>query len=147
METVRTAPNYTANREAVDALWRHWTHAPDEKSQALLDRGMSKRAEFNFVAAKEALDELVAYCPDYAEGWNQRAFVFFLTEDYPNALHDLEKALEITPDHIAAMSGLALTLTKLGRILAAQGVLRQALELNPYLPEKALLAKPKGTDL
>jgi len=147
MTAVRDAPNYTANREAVDRLWKHWRKAPDEKAQALLDLGIRRRDEFSFKAAEAALNELVAYCPEYSEGWNQRAFVYFLTKDYGRALQDLEKALEITPDHIAAMAGMVLTLTKLGRNRVAQKILREALALNPYLPEKSLLVEPKGKDI
>ena len=93
------------------------------------------------------LDDLVAYCPDYAEGFNQRAFAAFLAEDYAAALTDLDMALAIMPDHVAALSGKALTLMGLGRHDEAQVVLREALKLNPWLGERALLVDPPGQEL
>jgi tetratricopeptide (TPR) repeat protein len=134
-------------RPVSNALWALWAKAPDEAAQALLDRGMSARSSWNFLDAIDAFDRLVEYCPDYAEGYNQRAFVNFLREDYPAALVDLDLALERHPTHVAALSGKALTLMGLGRHDEAQEVLRDALELNPWLPERGLLVKPKGEEL
>jgi tetratricopeptide (TPR) repeat protein len=118
----------------------------------LLDRGMERRASYDFLAAYEALDRLVAYCPDYAEGYNQRAFVSFLRQDFAAALADLDRALALSPDHVAALSGRALTLLGLGRTEEARLALSRALALNPWLPERGLAAPggplaPRGEDL
>jgi Tfp pilus assembly protein PilF len=111
---------------------------------------MERRAAYDFARALAFFDELVGYCPDYAEGWNQRAFVHFLNGDHALALEDLEIALSLSPGHIAAKAGLALTLMNLGRTEAGQSVLREALALNPWLPERGMLlpeAKPEGEEL
>ena len=104
---------------------------------------MRKRDAFDFVGALADFDRLVAYCGDYAEGYNQRAYIHFLREDYDNALIDLDIALELQlqPLHVAAQSGRALTLMKLGRIPEARAQLLVAVENNPWLSEAALLAK------
>ncbi len=135
----RTLPNGRDAPAISNKLWALWAKAPDEAAQALLDRGMAARSVFNFVEATDAFDRLVAYCPDYAEGYNQRAFVNFLQEDYAAALVDLDLALERSPSHVAAMSGKALTLMGLGRHDEAQKVLRDAVKLNPWIPEAGLL--------
>lgn len=144
---IQAAPTEMKARELSNELWKLWAKAPDEPAQELLDRGMSARASYDFIGALDALDRLVAYCPDYAEGYNQRAFVNFLREDYEAALPDLERALERRPTHVAALAGKALTLMGLGRQDEAQLVLREALELNPWLPERGLLRTPAGQDL
>lgn len=134
-------------REVAGELWKLWAKAPDEPAQALLDRGMEARASYDFLGALDALDRLVEYCPDYAEGYNQRAFVNFLRQDYEAALVDLELALERSPSHVAALSGKALTLMGLGRHDEAQLVLREAVKLNPWIPERGMLQRPPGQDL
>jgi tetratricopeptide (TPR) repeat protein len=134
-------------RDISRELWKLWATAPDALSQDLLDKGMSARASFNFVRAIEMFDRLVAYCPDYAEGYNQRAFVNFLREDYELALVDLDLALDRAPRHVAALSGKALTLMGLGRQDEAQEVLREAMMLNPWIPERGLLIDPVGQEL
>lgn len=128
-------------------LWKLWATAPDAQAQELLDAGMAARASYDFLRAIENFDRLVDYCPDYAEGYNQRAFVNFLREDYAAALVDLDEALARSPKHVAAMSGKALTLMGLGREDEAQDVLREALKLNPWIPERGLLKEPLGEDI
>jgi tetratricopeptide (TPR) repeat protein len=147
MVQLRVAPDENAERVLTDQLWSHWATAPDTRAQDMLDLGMRRRAAFDLRAAWEAFDQLVAYCPDYAEGYNQRAFVAFLWGQYGSALDDLEKALARDPDHIAALAGKALTLIGLGRGEEGQVVLRQALELNPWLPERSMLTEPKAQDI
>jgi tetratricopeptide (TPR) repeat protein len=128
-------------------LWRIWTDAPDARAQDLLDRGMASLRAADYAASIATLGELVAYCPDYAEGWNQRAFAAYLSGDHTLALSDLEQALAIDPLHVAALSGKALTLIRLGRDDEAQLVLREAVHLNPWLGERALLTIPLGKDI
>ena len=139
MEAVRDAPDEATARALNNSLWQIWTKAPDVTAQEMLDRGMSRRGVYDFVGALTDFDALIAYCPHYAEGYNQRAFVHFLREDYEAAMVDLTTTLEITPDHIGAASGLALTLLDMGREDAGQAALRYALSLNPWLPERARL--------
>lgn len=137
-----------AEAQALTAqLWALWTDAPDDKAQALLDEGMRKRAGFDFLGARDVLDGLVEYCPEFAEGYNQRAFANYLRQDFSAALVDLDRALEINPQHIGALSGKGLTLLGLGRDAEAQEVLRMAVALNPWLQERALLTEPSGQDI
>lgn len=144
---LQTAPDAAMAGPLMDRLWRNWTDAPDAKAQALLDEGMAKREGYDFLGARDTFDALIEYCPDFAEGYNQRAFASSLRQEYDAALYDLDRALAITPNHIAAMSGKALTLIGLGRQDEAQALLRKALTLNPWLKERAMLIEPPGTDL
>lgn len=128
-------------------LWDLWLDAPDAIAQEMLDDGMSRRASFDFLGARRVLSRLVEYCPDYAEGYNQRAFASFLARDFEAALADLDATLAILPNHIGALSGKGLTLLEMGRQAEAQAALRAAVDLNPWLNERALLTEPAGTDL
>ncbi len=147
MADLRGARDARAARAITNQLWALWATAPDVRAQELLDLGLNRRAAYDFRPAWDAFDQLVAYCPDYAEGYNQRAFVAFLQQHFSSALDDLEKALELDPDHIAALSGKAMTLIALGREAEAQDILRQAVEMNPWLPERGLLVDPPGEDI
>ena len=147
LERAQAAPNEMAAQGISGQLWELWATAPDAQAQALLDRGMTARASYNFIDALDAFDRLVDYCPDYAEGYNQRAFVNFLRQDFASALVDLDLALERSPRHVAAISGKALTLMGLGRNDEAQVVLREAVALNPWISERSLLIEPPGKEL
>jgi len=147
MQSLSIARDQTEAGFLSDQLWRIWTAAPDAEAQRLLDLGMALRREYNLAGSRDMLSALVAYCPDYAEGYNQRAFSAFLAQDYADALSDLNAALAITPDHVAALSGKALTLIGLARDDEAQVVLREAVRLNPWLGERVLLREPVGQDI
>ena len=78
-------------------MWEFWADAPNEQSQVILDQGMSRRAAWDLLGALQDFDRLVEYCPDYAEGYNQRAFVNYLRQDYTSALRDLDRTLQLSP--------------------------------------------------
>ncbi|WP_296761806.1 tetratricopeptide repeat protein, partial [Sediminimonas sp.] len=107
LDQVRAAPDEATARHLSNRMWELWADAPDAVAQEILDKGMRKRAVFDFLGAIAAFDRLVAYCPDYAEGYNQRAFVHFIRQDYAAALTDLDRALALAPDHVAARAGRA----------------------------------------
>lgn len=140
VEAARAAPSEAAARPLNNQMWELWADAPDEAAQELLDRGMKRRSSYDFVGAIEDFDRLIAYCPDYAEGYNQRAFVNFIRQDYAAALTDLNRAIELSPAHIAALSGRALTYFGLGQVEAAQADLKVAVGLNPWIPERGMLS-------
>jgi tetratricopeptide (TPR) repeat protein len=140
-------------RDSTDAslitgdLWRLWTDAPDPRAQGLLDEGMRLIRAMDYDGSETVLGDLVDYCPDYAEGWNQRAFARFLKGAFDVALGDLDRALEIDPRHVPALSGKALVLMHLGRHEEAQLVLREAVRMNPWLQERSLLTIPMDVEL
>lgn len=139
MDRLCVAPDPVEAQRAMQDLWAIWTDAPDAAAQALLERGMTRLRAGDLDGASEALDDLVARCPDFAEGYNQRAFAAFLRQDFEAALPDLDRAIALSPEHLGALSGRALTLIGLGRDDEAQAALREALRLNPWMAERALL--------
>jgi tetratricopeptide (TPR) repeat protein len=138
-QALKAAPDEMTARAISNQMWGYWDNAPDEPSQSMLDEAMRARASYDFLRALDRLNALVGYCPFYAEGYNQRAFVNFLREDFDTALPDLERALELNPRHVGALSGKAVTLFALGRDDEAQIALRAALAVHPWLSERALL--------
>ena len=63
----------------------------------MLGRGMGAIRAGDLIGAEQALDRLVTYCPDYAEGWNQRALARFLAGRHAEALADLDRAGRALP--------------------------------------------------
>ncbi|GFE51570.1 hypothetical protein So717_33230 [Roseobacter cerasinus] len=148
----RAAETDQAGQEISGRMWALWLRAPDDAAQEVLDRGMRKRQVHDYAGALKDFTRLAEYCPLYAEGFNQRAFVHFLREDYPRALEDLDAALALQPRHVGAQSGRALTLMNLDRIAEARLQLQKALQNNPWLSERFLLAAggplaPDGDDI
>ncbi|MDG1170886.1 MAG: hypothetical protein P8N14_16970 [Sulfitobacter sp.] len=134
------AQTFTDGRRISNEMWEVWLRAPDQAAQSVLDAGMKRRDVSDFAGALAEFDRLADYCPTYAEGFNQRAYIHFLQGSYDKALVDLDIALSLQPYHIAAQSGRALTLMNLGRRAEAREQMLIAVENNPWLSEAALLA-------
>ncbi|MEO1798294.1 MAG: hypothetical protein AAFR53_14975 [Pseudomonadota bacterium] len=139
---IQALPNGGGVAPLNQALWGLWTQAPDARAQELLDGGMQALRLGDYGFAEVQLEALMAYCPDYAEGYNQRAFVHYLQFEFSEALTLLNEAEVRSPRHTGVLTGKALTLIGMGRTDDAQEPLRKAVRLNPWLSERALLTEP-----
>ena len=131
---------------ATDVLWSLWTRAPDNRAQRLLNRGMMNLRLGDLAAAEGFLSVLIKYCPDYAEGYNQRAFARYLAGNFEGALPDLARALSILPRHLGALSGKGITHLALGQPELAEIEFRKEMALNPFAADRDLIPH-LGTDL
>jgi len=139
-EALSHAENEQQGRIAEGDIWRFWfDQSPTEDVRKALDAGMERREAYDFEAAENFLDTVVESAPAYAEGYNQRAFVRFLREKYDAAQEDLEKTLELEPDHFGAMSGLFHILRRQNRQTAALSLLQKAVGIHPWLKERSAL--------
>jgi len=146
-EALANAESEQEGRSAEDAIWRFWfNQSPTPEVRASLDAGIERREAYDFEAAENHLDKVVEAAPSYAEGYNQRAFVRFLRENFLEAQADLEIALELEPEHFGAMSGLHHILRIQNRHEAAMQLLQQAVIIHPWLKERSALPKKMWPD-
>jgi tetratricopeptide (TPR) repeat protein len=103
-----------------------------EESEKLLSAG-------DVAAATSILDDLVDALPDFAEAWNRRAVLKFMTQDYDLAIADCEMALDLNPVHFGALHGLGLCHAALGNYSAAIRAFRAALDIQPHAIENQRL--------
>lgn len=139
-KALRTAKTEREGRLAENAIWNWWLdQAPTLEVREAIDYGMKRREAYDFEAAEQAFDKAVQQAPDYAEGWNQRAFVRFLRDNIDGSLSDLEKAVDLDPDHFAAWSGMYHVLIRMGRPEVAVSALSRAVTIHPWLKERGML--------
>lgn len=146
-EALRTAESEAVARATEDKIWRMWLAGPNDEVALLVARAMERRRWHDFAGALPFLDEAVKKAPDWAEAWNQRAFIHFLRQDYDKSLDDIARALELEPKHFGALAGKARILMMQGRMALGQKALRRAVKINPFLRERALLIRIPGQDL
>lgn len=144
---LQTSPSIETANVIAQQMWEIWMTAPDDQAQDLLDRGMAQRAAGDFSASVETLDALIAYCPDYVEGYSQRGFTNFERGAYEEALADAEAALAIDPIHLGVLNGRALSLLQLGRLEDAQTAYDAFRTVNPWLPPQQFVPEPPGETL
>jgi len=147
-DALKNAPDEQASETIENEIWKSWLEAaPSPELQAKVETAMQRRGAYDFQGAKELLDDVIEEAPDYAEGWNQRAFVLFLQGNYEASLEDIERTLELEPRHFGALSGRAMIFMTLGRVKLGQKALRDAVEIHPFLKERDMLIEPNGVDL
>lgn len=141
-ERLAAATNEQEGRRAEDAIWHMWIDHPDPVIREAIALGMRQRESYDWDAALVTFSGVIERDPDYAEGWNQRAFIHFLKGDDDASLADLDRALALEPRHFGAMAGRALIYLGSNRFEEGQRQLREAVALHPFLKERRMLVAP-----
>jgi tetratricopeptide (TPR) repeat protein len=102
--------------------------------------------------ALKLLEAALQAKPDYAEGWNKRATLYFLRGDYVSAMSAIRETLRYEPRHYGAWAGLGRILEQTGDNRRALDAYRRALAINPHLDGlkdevNALVLKIRGEEL
>ncbi len=128
---LRDAPNPLVAQQAEMAIWSIWAETGDPALDRILAEGIAAMAERRFSTALARFDDLIRRRPDFAEGWNKRATLYYLMQDYPASLADIDRTLELEPRHFGALAGLGLVNAALGRDAAALDAFERVLHLYP----------------
>ena len=115
-------------------IWRIWYEHEDSAVVQLMRQGQSAMARRDFLAAQRAFDQVVRIVPDFAEGWNARATLFYLMGRYPASLADIEATLKLEPRHFGALAGRGLVYSALEEWERALDSFEAALAVNPHMP-------------
>jgi len=141
-ENLANAKNELEGRTAEGEIWELWfSQSPSASVRASLDAGLERRYAYDYEAAEAHFDSVIDNAPEYAEGYNQRAFIRFLRQNYEGAATDLEITLKLEPQHFGALSGMHHILMIQNRVKAAKTMLRQAVTVHPWLKERSALPK------
>lgn len=121
----------TAKRHA-SAIERLWMQSGSDTVSLLLERATQAMKKKKTTLAEKLLDHVVALAPDYAEGFNQRAYLHFTQNNYEAAVGDLRRVLALDPNHYKALEGLAQIWRETGNKKGAYGVMKQLMEVHPF---------------
>ncbi|TWI90217.1 tetratricopeptide repeat protein [Roseibium hamelinense] len=128
-------------------IWEMWIgSAPSTEIETLVRTAMDRRRFGDYEKAVSLLQSAISQAPDYAEARNQMAFVLYLQGRKDKSLEAIEEVLALEPRHFGALSGKVRILMEQGRVRIAQKVLRDALAIHPFLPERFLLIEPDKPD-
>ncbi len=110
-----------------------WLESGSDTVNVLMSRSTKALRADNHGLALDLLDVVVTLKPEFAEGWNRRATVFYMQKEYGRSLVDIERTLALEPRHWGALSGLGIIQKRLGKDKAAMETFRRALEIHPGL--------------
>ena len=149
---LKAAPDAPSAKHVEARIWALWLQTPSDTAALLMTRAKTAMDTQQLDVALKLLDAVVKLRPDYVEGWNRRATLYYLKNDYARSLQDIEQVLIREPRHFGALAGLGMIMQDLGDDKRALDAFRKALAVNPHLekvPElvKTLSEKVEGRDI
>jgi tetratricopeptide (TPR) repeat protein len=126
-------PDADARERAEQALWQIWSRSGDEEIDRLYARGVEQMNAGELEQGIVTFTRIVERKPDFAEGWNKRATLYFLNDEPLKSLADCDEVMKRNPYHFGALSGYALIYLRLERYELALEYSRRALAVNPNL--------------
>jgi tetratricopeptide (TPR) repeat protein len=139
---------------AENALWQVWGRSGDPEVDALFALGVEQMSERASRAAIETFTKIIDQKPDFAEGWNKRATIYYLIGEYEKSIKDCDEVMKRNPSHFGALAGYGQIYLQLGKPERALEYFQRALDVNPNMEQveaaveqlKALLIqKRRGT--
>jgi len=132
LKALRDSDEDTRQR-AEQAIWRIWARSGNQEVDALYETGIEQMNAGSLQQAIVTFTRIIELKPDFAEGWNKRATLYFLVGDLHKSLADCDEVMKRNPYHFGALSGYALIYTRLEYYDRALEYSRRALEVNPNL--------------
>jgi tetratricopeptide (TPR) repeat protein len=151
-EALKIAPDAESAKAIEERIWALWMVSGSDTCNLLMGRVKAAADEKDYDLAVKLLDAVIALKPDYVEGWNRRATVYYLMKDYTHSLADIREVLAREPRHFGALSGLGLILQEIGDDKHALEAYRKALAIDPHLEHvpdtvKTLREKVEGREI
>ena len=115
---------------AENTMWRVWSRSGDDAVDQLFAVGVEQMGARLGEAAVETFTEVIRRRPEFAEGWNKRATVYYLVGEYEKSLADCDEVMK--PQSLSLWRAERLR-DDLDRPAKALDYLQQALRVNPNL--------------
>jgi len=122
-----------AAAHAASLLWQMWHRSGDNHLDAILAMGMAAMERQDLAGAEAAFTSLIEAAPGFAEGWNKRATVRYMAQDFEGSIADCRETLARKPAHFGALSGQGLCYIALQQWQEAATMFRRTLLVYPTL--------------
>jgi len=126
--------NENVRELAQAAIWHIWSRSGDPEIDALYQQGIHQMQAANLDDALTTFNEIIRRKPSFAEGWNKRATILYMTGEHRQSLKDCDEVLKRNPNHFGALSGMAQIHIILGHPEHALEAYERAVRINPNLP-------------
>jgi len=115
-------------------IWQRWTANDDPDVSQLMQIGIRALNYSTYRKALQSFDRVIEIAPEFAEGWNKRATLYYHIKEYRRSIDDIKKTLRLEPRHFGAWSGLGLVSIAQENYSGALAAFKKALSINPHIP-------------
>jgi tetratricopeptide (TPR) repeat protein len=125
--------NEKAAERIAGRIWQEWFKSGSATIDLMMQWSTDAVEAKKYDVALDFLDQIIVLSPTFAEGWNRRATVHFLMQNYGKSMADIERTLELEPRHFGALSGMAQIMKNTGRKELALQAYQRVLEIYPMM--------------
>ena len=118
---------------AEQGLWLLWSRSGNAEIDRLMAFGSQAMQAGRHSEAIGVFSRIIETKPEFAEGWNRRATVYYLAGQYDKSIADCHEVLKRNPRHFGALSGMGQIHVQLEDYENALRWYRRALEVNPNM--------------
>lgn len=118
---------------AESSMWQVWSRSGDPAIDQLFAKGLEQLNAREGEQAAATFSEIIRRKPEFAEGWNKRATVYYLLGEYQKSLADCDEVMKRNPYHFGALSGYGMIYVQLDQPAIALEYFERALRVNPNL--------------
>ena len=134
--------NSSIANKAEQKIWNIWsTHPSDEKLTLLLAEGSNLVNNEKYNQAIDVFSKAINLDPLWAEAWNKRATVLFLSGEFERSQKDIDKVLELEKRHFGALAGQGLVNIHLKNYEKAIESYKKAKEIYPSMKSPDMMIK------
>ncbi|MBQ86733.1 MAG: hypothetical protein CMQ16_10055, partial [Gammaproteobacteria bacterium] len=133
-EQLSRVSNPVMLRATENRIWEIWLEHENIDVQRLVTLGTEAMNRRQFPEALLIFSQIVENFPDFAEGWNKRATLYYLVGNTDASIEDIKRALELEPRHFGALSGLGLVYLQQGKLALAEEAFLQLITIHPNSP-------------
>ena len=117
--------------EVTSSIWEIWHETNDLSIEADFYRGLESMRTGDLLMAVAFFTRVINKNPNFAEGWNKRATVYYLLGKFDASMMDIHETLKLEPRHFGAMDGMGLIFIHFQQFDKAIGIYDQMLEIFP----------------
>ena len=126
----KTESNIQIN-EVTSSIWDIWHETNDPSIEADFYRGLESMRTGDLIMAVAFFTRVIDKNPNFAEGWNKRATVYYMLGKFDASMMDIHETLKLEPRHFGAMDGMGLIFIHLEQFDKAIDIYDQMLKIFP----------------
>jgi len=118
---------------AEQAMWRIFGRSGDADVDLLFETGVRQMGAGELRQGIATFTRAIERKPDFAEAWNKRATLYFMTGELRKSLADCDEVIKRNPYHFGALAGYVQIYIRLEYYDRALEYSRRAIAVNPNM--------------